>query len=72
MGLRFHFGIAKEKDCMSENFKETGVEEIEKEIEKEIEENVDENRIKEIELKQQVYQKEVDEKFNRIFKCLGM
>ena len=57
---------------MSENFKETGVEEIEKEIEKEIEENVDENRIKEIELKQQVYQKEVDEKFNRIFKCLGM
>ena len=38
----------------------------------ELDEDIEMLRIKEIELKQEIYQKEVDKKFDKIFKCLGI
>ena len=53
---------------MSEKSREIVVEEFEQKLD----ENIDVNRINEIELRQQTYQKEVDEKFDKIFKSLGI
>ena len=53
---------------MSEKLREAVVEESEQKLD----ENIEIKRIKEIELKQQIYQKEVEEKFDKIFKCLGI
>lgn len=53
---------------MSEKMREIIAEESEQELDK----NIEIKRIKEIELRQEIYQKEVDEKFDKIFKCLGI
>ena len=53
---------------MSEKLREIVVEETKQKSD----ENIDANRINEIELRQQTYQKEVDEKFDKIFKYLGI
>ena len=53
---------------MSEKIRAVVVEESEPELD----EDIEIMRIKEIELKQEIYQKEVDEKFDKIFKCLGI
>ena len=53
---------------MSEKIRAVVVEESEQEAD----EDIEIMRIKEIELKQEIYQKEVDEKFDKIFKCLGI
>ena len=53
---------------MSEKIRVVVVEESEQEVD----EDIEIMRIKEIELKQEIYQKEVDEKFDKIFKCLGI
>ena len=53
---------------MSEKIRAVVVEESEQEVD----EDIEIMRIKEIELKQEIYQKEVDEKFDKIFKCLGI
>ena len=53
---------------MSKKSQEIVVEEAEQNLD----ENIDVNRINEIDLNQQTYQKEVDEKFDKIFKCLGI
>lgn len=53
---------------MSENLKEKVIEEMEPELDI----TIVEKRIKELELKQQAYQKAVDEKFGKIFQCFGI
>ncbi len=53
---------------MSEKIRAVVVEESEQEVD----EGIEIMRIKEIELKQEIYQKEVDEKFDKIFKCFGI
>ena len=53
---------------MSEKIRAVVVEESEQEVD----EGIEIMRIKEIELKQESYQKEVDEKFDKIFKCFGI
>ena len=60
--------ILREDIYMSEKSREIVVEEFEQKLD----ENIDVNRINEIELRQQTYQKEVDEKFDKIFKSLGI
>ena len=52
---------------MSEKLKEVFCEKTEPELEV----TIVEKRIRELELKQQAYQKEVEEKFNRIFQWEG-
>jgi len=53
---------------MCNNFRENDIEETEQKLDVDIVEN----RITEIELRQENYHKEVDEKFNKIFKFFGI
>ena len=53
---------------MCDNFRENDIEETEQRLNVAIAEN----RITEIELRQENYRKEVDEKFNKIFKFFGI
>ena len=53
---------------MCDNFKENDIEETEQKLNVAIAEN----RITEVELRQENYRKEVDEKFNKIFKFFGI
>ena len=61
------FGI-KEENYMSENLNEMIIDEMEPELDI----TIIEKRIKELEIKQQDYQKEVDEKFSKIFQSFGL
>ena len=53
---------------MCDNFRENDIEETEQKLNVAIAEN----RITEVELRQENYRKEVDEKFNKIFKFFGI